>query len=423
MGVTFLQHRIVTGMHMKTLKPPVKIAGNPKLRKNEILTIIYGAVCVIYTYLICMLLAGAVTTSCNMTDFKFHRTYDIGQHVANDWNSFLNSATIVVLTIIFSKRKMTIAWIVRYGYPGRYSSAKCSGYKFISNLISIWITMLNLVLLVICNTSILNPGPKANELTKLTVIYQNLRGLVPFSGLVKTNMPLDAGKLLELQSKIYKDKPHIVILTETWLSKEHLDNEILPDGIYKVYRRDRSKRSHPPDPVNPNKFRRKGGGVLVAVRTDIDVENGKVDVSSKAEMLSISLKANNTNYCISVCYRVGTLGEQNLAEIGRHLRTVVSQKKFKAHYVIGDFNLPEINWSESQSTTQLGQGFIDLFNDLGLTQIIQQATHEKGRILDLLFSNLVAAVGDVVVMEKNEICSSDHFGIKFSIKMNFRKKS
>ena len=418
MGVTFLQHRIVTGMHMKTLKPPVKIAGNPKLRKNEILTIIYGAVCVIYTYLICMLLAGAVTTSCNMTDFKFHRTYDIGQHVANDWNSFLNSATIVVLTIIFSKRKMTIAWIVRYGYPGCYSSAKCSGYKFLSNLTSIWITMLNLVLLVICNTSILNPGPRAraNELTKLTVMYQNLRGLVPFSGLVKTNMPLDAGKLLELQSKIYKDKPHIVILTETWLSKEHLDNEILPDGIYKVYRRDRSKRSHPPDPDNPTKFRRKGGGVLVAVRTDIEVENDKVDVSSKAEMLSISMKANNTNYCISACYRVGTLGEQNLAEIDRHLRKVVSQKKFKAHFVIGDFNLPEINWSESQSATELGQGFIDLFNDLGLTQIIQQATHEKGKILDLLFSNLVAAVGDVVVMEKNELCSSDHFGIKFFMK-------
>ncbi|MCP4487095.1 MAG: hypothetical protein GY820_07225, partial [Gammaproteobacteria bacterium] len=113
---------------------------------------------------------------------------------------------------------------------------------------------------------------------------------------------------------------------------------------------------------------------------------------------------------------------QNLVEIDRHLRKVVSQKKFKAHFVIGDFNLPDINWSENQSTTELGKGFIDLFNDLGLTQIIQQATHEKGKILDLLLSNLVAAVGDVVVMDKNEICSSDHFGIKFSIKMNFRKK-
>ncbi|MCP4460445.1 MAG: hypothetical protein GY816_20850 [Cytophagales bacterium] len=269
----------------------------------------------------------------------------------------------------------------------------------------------------------LNPGPKVNELSNLTVMYQNLRGLILFSGLAKTNMPLDAGKLLELQSKIYKDKPHVVILTETWLSKEHLDNEILPDGFYKVYRRDRSKRSHPPDPDNPSKFRRKGGGVLVAVRTDIEIENSKVDVSSKAEMISVSLKAGNTNYCVSACYRVGTLGKQNLAEIDRHLRNVVSQKKFKAHFVIGDFNFPEINWSESQSTTELGRNFIDLFNDLGLTQLIQQATHEKGKTLDLLFSNSVAAVSDIVVLEKNEICSSDYFGIKFSLKMKLRKKS
>ena len=54
---------------------------------------------------------------------------------------------------------------------------------------------------------------------------------VPFSGLASKNMPLDAGKLLELQSKIYEDKPDVIVLTETWLSKEHLENEILPDSI------------------------------------------------------------------------------------------------------------------------------------------------------------------------------------------------
>ena len=114
MGVTFLQHRIVTGMHVKTLKLRGKQAGNPKLNNTEMLTtIIYSVMCVIYMYLICMLLAGAVTTSCNIKDYKFHRAYDIGQHVANDWNSFLNSATIVVVTIVLSKRKNTFAWIVR----------------------------------------------------------------------------------------------------------------------------------------------------------------------------------------------------------------------------------------------------------------------------------------------------------------------
>ena len=196
--------------------------------------------------------------------------------------------------------------------------------------------MLNLVLLVICNTSILNPGPGGNRRTHLKVMYQNLRGLVPFGALGKSNnMPLNTGKLMELQSKIYNDKPDIIVLTETWLSKEHLDNEILPDNIYKVYRKDRSKHSHPPDPNNPDKFRRKGGGVLVAVKASIDVENDKVNVSSKAEMISISLKANNTNYCISACYRVGTLGEKNFNEIERHLRNVAGRKKFKAHFVVG----------------------------------------------------------------------------------------
>ena len=224
--------------------------------------------------------------------------------MANDWNSLLNSATIVVLMLVYSRRgNGTFSWILKYVSPHRYSSAKCSGAQYLSNMLTIWTTMLNLVLLVICNTSMLNPGPMGNENTHLKVMYQNLRGLVPFSGLGKTNnMPLDSGKLLELQSKIYKDKPDVIILTETWLSKEHLDNEILPDNFYKVYRKDRSKRSHPPDPNNPNKYRRKGGGVLIAVKTNIDVEHDKVDVSSRAEMISVSLKTNNTNYCITACY-------------------------------------------------------------------------------------------------------------------------
>ena len=96
-------------------------------------------------------------------------------------------------------------------------------------------------------------------------------------------MALDTMKLLELQSKIHNDKPDVVVLTETWLSKEHMDHEILPEEIYKVYRKDRSLKSHPPDPNNANKYRRKGGGVFIAVKRNIDVEHEKVIISSKAD--------------------------------------------------------------------------------------------------------------------------------------------
>ncbi len=63
-----------------------------------------------------------------------------------------------------------------------------------------------------------------------------------------------------------------------------------------------------------------------------------------------------------------------------------------------------------------------MFNDLGLTQMINQPTHVKGKTLDILLSNFVGGVESVMVLGRNEICSSDHYGLTFSLKMNFRKK-
>ena len=59
------------------------------------------------------------------------------------------------------------------------------------------------------------------------------------------------------------------MFNETWLKKSVGDREVIEDPVYKVYRLDRSNVSHPPDPDNPNKYRKYGGGVLIAFRTDI----------------------------------------------------------------------------------------------------------------------------------------------------------
>ena len=132
-------------------------------------------------------------------------------------------------------------------------------------------------------------------------------------------------------------------------------------------------------------------------------------------MMSVNLKSGSTTYCITVCYRVGPLGEENFNEIERHLANVFCQKKFQAHIIVGDFNLPDINWSTTSSTTEIAHKFIDLFHNLGLSQLIDLPTHEKGSVLDLLLTNSIRAVENVAVLSKNEICSSDHFGITFNI--------
>ena len=57
-------------------------------------------------------------------------------------------------------------------------------------------------------------------------------------------------KLHELQGHILKHKPDVVILNETWLKPNIQDSEVLP-SIYKIFREDRTEKTHPWDPTQP----------------------------------------------------------------------------------------------------------------------------------------------------------------------------
>ena len=100
----------------------------------------------------------------------------------------------------------------------------------------------------------------------------------------------------------YHNKIDIVIINETWLVDDIINEEIFPSNAYKIFRFDRSHISHPPDPINPDKFRRNGGGVLIAVRSDADVTCKKVKVSCNAEILTlqVTLKNKKSFYIVPV---------------------------------------------------------------------------------------------------------------------------
>ena len=401
-------------------------------------------------YILCFVMAGAVTNSRLVTAVtKPNLPFYMKQSLMCELNELLGCAVIWLITLLINKRKgglstwtrknwvpclatmrsiMTISLVCNphksevFSWACKQSSRNVSGNSMrkLSNFFSIWTTMISLALIVICNPGILNPGPPRGN--NITIMYQNVRGFVPFSALGKNVMPLNTDKLLELQSKVFTDKPDVVILNETWLSKEHLDQEIFPNNSYNVYRVDRSKRTHPPDVSNSKKFRIKGGGVLIAVKSSLDVEHERLKISTKAEILSVSFGDRNSKYCITTCYRVGTLGMANLLEIEKHLKEIASRKKFKEHVVVGDFNLSSISWADGFSSVELERRFLDMFNSLGLSQLIDQPTHDKGKTLDLLLSNVSGSISNILVAGKNEICSSDHFGITFSIKRKVKSK-
>ena len=59
----------------------------------------------------------------------------------------------------------------------------------------------------------------------------------------------------------------------------------------------------------------------------------------------------------------------NFHEIEKHLRLIAQKKKFAKHVIVGDFNFNRTIWPEGQSSDKTERLFLDLFGDLGHTQM------------------------------------------------------
>lgn len=307
--------------------------------------------------------------------------------------------------------------IIRY----RYDSHSTTSYRQFRKYI-VWIAYSNLILLMCSNMSIINPGPT----NCLNVMYQNVQGLVPFAELGNESPTLNQTKVSEFQAHVYSKSPDIVVLNETWLKNGINDNEIFPPEAYKIFRCDRSAESHPPDPCNPNRFRRNGGGVLIAIKSSLDITSKKIPTQCQAEVLSVEITLKNkTKFCLSTIYRVGTLGMENLSALKSYYNNILKTKKFSKLFIIGDLNLPELTvheWRTGRSTNAISQAFLEMFNDQGLVQTIEEPTHHHGNILDVLLTNSPQTLSNVIVGDENSVCKSDHFPINFSILANVRRK-
>ena len=139
--------------------------------------------------------------------------------------------------------------------------------------LTLFILTLTFFMITIVNCSLLNPGPEQflgpNNEKGFSVYYQNIQGLIPFT---------DYTKIAEIYAYIHEKHPDVIVLNETWLKSSILDEEIFPINDYKVFRCDRSELTHPRDPNNPNKFRKNGGGILIAISSTLQVSSNSINL-------------------------------------------------------------------------------------------------------------------------------------------------
>ena len=280
--------------------------------------------------------------------------------------------------------------------------------------------ILNFLLIGICNPSLLNPGPQS-----IKVSYQNVHGLIPFSQLDSPHPNLDRTKIFELNAYLHSANPDILLLNETWLKKSIKDHEVIENHDYDVYRNDRSRLTHPADPNNPQKFRKSGGGVLIAVRSNIGASVKRLSMRKGAEILAIELDIGGNKYVFCTAYRVGTLGENNHESIINSIKPFYGGRNHKKVYIVGDFNLSTAAWPVNEDNlvnNRIDKLFLNSFDELGLHQCVNVPTHCKGKTLDLVLTNMVSSVTNVQVSEHSTICKSDHFLISFEVKANIKLK-
>ena len=297
---------------------------------------------------------------------------------------------------------------------------KTTNVRQIFSTILLFILTITFLMIAIINPNIKNPGPG-----NLSIFYQNVQGLIPVSNLGMDNPILNRSKIFELNTHLTTEKPDIVVLNETWLVKSIKNREIIEGNMYNVFRCDRSQSSHPSDPDDPRKFRKSGGGVLIAIRSDIEAASKKIKLSGGAEIVAIQTTINGLKYIFCTCYRVGTLGAANQDCIRTSIAEFFKTKKPKQIFIIGDFNLSTINWPLDDNTpivNPIDKLFVDSFNDFGLTQCITCPTHSKGKTLDILLTNQDSLVTNLKILEQDSVIKSDHFPIKFEIKAKTKKK-
>ena len=103
------------------------------------------------------------------------------------------------------------------------------------------------------------------------------------------------------------------------------------------------------------------------------------------------------------------------------MQSISKSKSIHKNIIVGDFNLSKTSWPDGSSQCKIEKGFTDMFNDLGLEQLISEPTHIAGNTLDLLLCNQPNIISDIEVMPRGSICSSPHYSIKFKVKLKYKR--
>ena len=201
-------------------------------------------------------------------------------------------------------------------------------------------------------------------------IYMNARSLKK-NIYTPGNLPIS--NLLKFQEVVYSDTLDLICISETWLNSQILNKEILQYG-FDIYRADRATE-------------RTGRGVLIAINHGSFISSSEVALISTNNLEVIPVQAtlpSHSKLLLVCCYRPLDCDDMSdFRSLGDNLFSSYEQV-----IIAGDFNLPNINWMDSNYTCNgaLDLEFCDILDDYFMSKHCLLPTRESN-ILDLLITN------------------------------------
>jgi hypothetical protein len=197
-------------------------------------------------------------------------------------------------------------------------------------------------------------------------------------------------KLHQLETLLIKTTPDIVVLTETWTSEKHSNPSISISNYEIVSRSDRL-----------NTKDGKGGGLVIY--TKLEIATQIIDKKIKNPICDIQI----------AIYRSPKTSAASDELLIAHLRAAPDMS-----VILGDFNLPKVNWDNPARTPQTQQMFNELVMDKFWEQHVKKSTHIAGNILDLVLSFTDLIKNRIDVCPELKLPKVDHFPLRFSINMS-----
>ena len=199
--------------------------------------------------------------------------------------------------------------------------------------------------------------------------------------------------------------PDIILLAETWCNAS-ISNATLTLPGYQLEPELRTDRA---DTANGL-----GGGLIVYTRIGLKIlPCDKFRTIEFNQFCCFNVQTKGEPLTIILIYRPPGAGYNNTAKLCEIMTSLEKQT-----LIVGDFNLPDINWMDMTSAAR-GRPVLEAAKDESLEQMVHFPTHIKGNTLDLVITNCPEKI--ISVLDGGRIGKSDHHVLNIEVKVNMSK--